>query len=274
MRYTLSTLLLVITCIAVSIGWLSERRFYQSALEEQAAVIHHRESSIASAEGLNKFENELARHEAGVTNEEGFARVRARSLYENVLKLYFNESRFEPRENPLFTGPSSVAKQQNRVLETAGHSLHLLGVTNSSELHDVTKNDPHLLGNWTFPVQSDGSIEPAFLTFVDQSIFQYIAEHGTQEQRWTQELTPMIELVDNFIDENSRFPNSTEFDELNKMIGGHGLTLKYETEYVKGMGGTGKTDYILGVWVSEWHYCYRSWDQGFHHDRNGALFGH
>lgn len=271
MKFKISTLLWAVVCVAISIGWLAERRYYQSGLEKRVEYLHAHEKTIGSAEGVNKFAHLLARHEAGVTTEEGFARGRARYLLENVFSLHFNELVLKPKPSPVFDNINSDVTQQNRILDTAGHSLYLLGVHNSSELDGVFKDDPSLFSSWTSPDRTDGSFDPAFLDFVDKSITQYLEEHGSQAEKFSRRMRPAIKAVEQFIRENGRCPSFRESNEL--FDGMHGISLRSGTEHVKELGGTKPNDYVLACWVGEWDHCYRSWDKVFYTEHpNGKIF--
>ena len=84
-------------------------------------------------------------------------------------------------------------------------------------------------------------------------------------------MKPMISALNAFVTENQRCPGSDEFEHLAESIHGN-FMLKTNTNYVTSRGGTKSTDYILGYWVSDWHHCYRSWDQGYYDDWDNMIF--
>jgi len=222
------------------------------------------------AEGVNKFARELARHESGVTTEEGFARGRARHLYNAVLSLYFNEFLRELKPSPFFDDVNFAEEQKQKTLEAAGHSLHLLEIKTSLELNDVMKKEPSFFNTWISPVQPDGDIESGFLDFVDQSLACYQERHGTQEEKFASRMKPMIQLVNEFVVQYGRCPEFAEFRELDEQTR-HSFKIEFGKENIKKLGGTTEEDFILGLWVGEWYHCYRSCDQEFYKSNKSDL---
>jgi len=90
-------------------------------------------------------------------------------------------------------------------------------------------------------------------------------KHGTQAQKFKRRMEPGIQVVDRFISTNGRCP---DFHELNDLVDGmRGIfSLRFDTDYVRDLGGNKPNDYVLACWVGEWHHCYRSWDQGFYNE--------
>jgi hypothetical protein len=95
----------------------------------------------------------------------------------------------------------------------------------------------------------------------------------TKDEKRQQEMLPMIDAVDAFILENARAPTFSEARELEKSADRFATLLKSETRFIKKMGGTNPNDYILGIWIGEWHYCYQSWNKQYFHDYSGQLWG-
>ena len=86
------------------------------------------------------------------------------------------------------------------------------------------------------------------------------------------EMRPMIEAVDSFILDNGRVPDRSETDDLVEATRSFGITVESETDFVRKKGGEKPTDYILGKWDGDRHYCYQSWYGEYFPDYNWEIW--
>ena len=90
------------------------------------------------------------------------------------------------------------------------------------------------------------------------------------EQR--RNLEPIISAVDNFINQNGRCPTWAEFEAMEDELDVFAPIFNTGTQYVKGLGGTGKNDYVLGTWDGDQNHCYRSWDEQLYLDYTQRIY--
>ena len=86
-------------------------------------------------------------------------------------------------------------------------------------------------------------------------------------------LEPVISIVDAFIEQNGRCPNYTEYEELAEGLGlVYNPTYNTGTQYVKYLGGRGKTDYVLAQWDGDQNHCYCSWNGRMYFDSSQRIY--
>jgi len=90
------------------------------------------------------------------------------------------------------------------------------------------------------------------------------------EQR--ESLAPLISAIDTFIEKNRRCPTRTEFDTIADELDVFAPIFNAGTRYIKGLGGVGKTDYVVGTWDGDQNHCYRSWDRQMYFDTTHRLY--
>ena len=81
-------------------------------------------------------------------------------------------------------------------------------------------------------------------------------------------LNPIINSVDRFIEKNGRCPDYTEFQ---NMTTEH-AHFNCNPVIIKKLGGNNKNDYIVGVWRTDWYYCYQSWNKKYFDDINREIY--
>ena len=95
MKFRLTTLLLLIACIALAGGWAWERRFYESKyqakLEDQYYTLEDVESCIIGSFNKNLFAQRLDSLSNGEITHDEFDEFRDGALLDSVIYLYLNE---------------------------------------------------------------------------------------------------------------------------------------------------------------------------------------
>ena len=174
LNFRLSTLLLIIACIAIATGWIWERQYYGAKLEEQVYTLQDVESSIIGAFNKNLFAQRLKRLENGEITQQEFDQFKQRALLDNVIYLYLNEHLATNTKFDLSDGVTFSTDQQNRMLWNAGMSLHLLGFNSSADVNSTLKIDPDRIdwfGEELYAANSD--IKESFADFIERSIDRY-----------------------------------------------------------------------------------------------------
>ena len=94
-----------------------------------------------------------------------------------------------------------------------------------------------------------------------------------QHNELRQYLQPIISSVDAFIEDNGRCPTYPEYEAIAdsfELV--YNPTFNAGTEYVKRLGGTGKTDYVLADWDGDQNHCYCSWNGRMYWDSSQRVY--
>ena len=87
---------------------------------------------------------------------------------------------------------------------------------------------------------------------------------GDYYAKYVTEVAPAIEYVDSYLEQNGELPTQRAFQKWAKESGAHMLIIwDREHEYAAKHGAKKKTDYLVGTWMSDWYFYYRSWDGDF-----------
>ena len=77
-------------------------------------------------------------------------------------------------------------------------------------------------------------------------------------------LAPGIAYIDQYIDQHDKLPTQREFQTWAEKSGAHMLIIwDRNHEYAAKHGAKTETDYMLGTWMSEWYFYYKSWDGNY-----------
>jgi len=138
-------------------------------------VVRSDECATYLGVGANGIWRLLEALESGENTPEEFDYYKKRSLYRSVFSLYSNDRPVAPNTgvSEIFSGLGSAAERETRRLETAGYSLHLLGIEEPADIQSDIRDDPEILDYLFAPRSVDGEIRPEFFEFVESSISKY-----------------------------------------------------------------------------------------------------
>ena len=179
LKFNLSTLLLLIACIALAVGWAWERRFYETKLEDQYYTLEDVESCIIGSFNKNLFAQRLDRLSNGEITQEEFDKFRDGALLDSVIYLYLNEHIATNTRFDLSDGVSFSTDQNNRIVYNAAWALRLLGLESTNDVASILNSDTNRI-EWHGEdlYSSSNMINDSFTEFIGRAI-----NHNNERQR-------------------------------------------------------------------------------------------
>ena len=89
------------------------------------------------------------------------------------------------------------------------------------------------------------------------SVDSYYAKHVDR-------VAPAIAYIQSHIDEHGRLPTQRIFQQWADESGAHMLVIRdRQHKYAADHGAENDADYLVGTWMSDWYFYYKSWDQEY-----------
>ncbi len=87
---------------------------------------------------------------------------------------------------------------------------------------------------------------------------------GEYYAKYTKRLEPAIKHVEEYVAKHGKLPSQRTFQNWADESGAHMLIIwDRDHDYAAKHGATSGNDYLVGTWLSEWYFYYKSWDGNY-----------
>jgi len=95
------------------------------------------------------------------------------------------------------------------------------------------------------------------LSKIRHSVDDYYAKH-------VQRVSPAVNFVKIHVQQNGTIPTQRVFQDWACESGAHMLVIRNcNNEYARKHGAKHENDFMVGTWMSDWYFYYKSWDEEY-----------